>query len=183
MPRLGTIFKYVGEQTEVYKCPEDVRDQVSERPETGEIRNDTLYSYTSPTILTGAPISLLLRTRWMSDRYADDPAEHYRQGLAKDHSMPWMIIEEDEGWYLAFVTDSAWGNDDRISDRHDGAGNIANVDGSVFPRKFSRELIFRAWNVYYELTDGRVVSAGQWSDRPTFGYLTRPGIGAEVSVD
>jgi len=185
VPSKGTIFRYVGENEEVYKCPEDLRDPVSEREfESNDVRRDTLYSYTAPKILTGAPIPLLLRSRW-AERF-DAPVnwyEGFRQGKANAASGPWIIVEEDEGYHLAFVADSAWSNVDRITNRHDHKGAIAHVDGSMSLQKLQRNpsdnMSFRAWLLYYELTDGRVVTTGP-HDGVRFGYITRHGIGAEV---
>ena len=188
VPYQGTIFPYVGKNVEVYKCPEDKLDKIAQR-DNGQVRQKTLYSYTAPPLLSGAPVGLLLRSRWVEKfgRFYNT-YRGYKRGKATGHSLPWMIVEEDEAWYLAFVTDSAWSNDDSISERHDGKGAIAHLDGSVKLYKFQREPArFNAWKLYYELTDRRVVTAGVYSDSThgglTFGYITRRGIAAEVPTE
>ncbi|MFN0134902.1 MAG: prepilin-type N-terminal cleavage/methylation domain-containing protein [Phycisphaerae bacterium] len=178
VPRAGSIYRLVGEQQEAYKCPEDRIDK-AETP-TGTLTNDTKYSYTAPTMLTGAKATLLGRT-WWQENYPNT----FVQGMYTQwqrysiSSLPWIMIEEDETRHLADVTDSAWGNTDRITQRHRGdRGTVGFIDGHATARKYQREL--DAWFVYYELTDGRVVSGGPWESnnpnpnlrRPKFGYLS-----------
>ena len=179
VPSAGTIFKYVGEQTDAYKCPEDRIDAAENS--NGQIRNDTLYSYTAAPMLTGAKGNSLKRTIW-AENY---PPQHlYTQwNLNTISSVPWLMVEEDEGVSLAFVTDSAWSNEDKITNRHRGSlGTIGYIDGHAGARKFQRELT--AWRVYYELTDGRVVSGGPWTDtqnqRIKWGYLKGRFVNAVV---
>ena len=91
--------------------------------------------------------------------------------------MPWMIVEEDEREYLADVTDSAWSNVDILTNRHGGRACVTHTDGSVSVRAYQRAnnrwSKFHAWDAYYELTDGRLVTAGTWGDDVTFGWLRR----------
>jgi len=109
----------------------------------------------------------------------------YWQGYwerALERSVPWMIVEEHETYFLADALDSAWSNYDSLTDRHMGQACVAHVDGSVSARSYwrvsmdvrigndSRHLRkFEAWKAYYELTDGRIVSAGHPGKK--FGFL------------
>jgi prepilin-type N-terminal cleavage/methylation domain-containing protein/prepilin-type processing-associated H-X9-DG protein len=168
VPYVGTIFEYVARNEKAYKCPMDSLDKRSYHPP--QWADKPLYSYTSPMILTGAPLTLLKATRWPASFVYWNPDTYWLR--AAEFSLPWMIVEEDEAWYLAFVTDSGWSNNDVITDRHSGRGNIAYTDGSVSPRKFQRKpLLTDAWKVYYQLMDERWVKAGTWGDAVTFGYI------------
>lgn len=168
VPSWGTIFKLIGEQTAVYKCPED-------KLENRALRNNgaaekPLYSYTAPPFLTGAPTSLLKMTRWPENAATWNNTTDWDK--ATGHSLPWMLVEEDEVEYLAFVTDSAWSNVDIPTNRHKERATIGHIDGSATVRKYQRFPVkLDAWKTYYELSDGRIVSAGWWGGSVKFGYI------------
>jgi hypothetical protein len=174
MPSAGTLYDLVGKDDDVYKCPVDKFDRWT--TVGNDIYEKPLYSYTAPLVLTGAPISLMQRTRWPEnfDWF------YWRRDWDKalENSLPWMVVEEDEDQYLADVTDSAWSNVDMLTTRHNKQACVAHVDGSVSVRGYQygsrRVSSYRkldAWKTYYELTDGRLVTAGRWTPHPTFGYL------------
>ncbi len=182
VPRRGTIFPYVGEVESIYKCPEDLLD-VIEGGEFGGFANDTKYSYTAPTLLTGASIEMLKFTRWAVDFDEDQSWEDWDESTVS--SIPWLFFEEDESEALAFVKDSAWGNVDGLSNRHRDQTLVAHVDGHVEMRTFQRKPIeLEAWRVYYELTSGKIITCGFWydtRDRPIrFGYLRGKNINGVV---
>lgn len=126
-PEDGTIFKYLGKQKEVYRCPDD--DQYR-RDATTANRN---YSFTTCVMLSGA-------------NTAHVGQAHYRYGGAgaagnyseTDHTANMrvtvapVIVEEDYEWFLSGCENSAWDNDDGITDRHPRKrGNIGCIDGHV----------------------------------------------------
>lgn len=183
VPKAGTIFPYVGKQPKIYICPEDHLDEYAQNG--GQFRRKALlYSYTAPTLLTGARRSALKETRWAEDF---TKGYHWDQGWqrkATGRSLPWMIVEEHEGYSLNFVADSGWANVDTLTQRHPGGkASIAHIDGHVSNHhyQFDKEnkppnpwATVDAWKVYYQLGDGRLVSAGPWtdgSDHFTMGYL------------
>lgn len=186
VPSKGTIYRYVGENPAVYKCPEDKTNNYAERPDNS-FREKTLYSYTVPKILTGAPVGLLKRTRWPQEFTTSfNWKRAWARGKTTGISHPWMILEEDEAYHLAYTTDSAWGNNDRISERHKGKGAIGHIDGSISLRRFQRQPETDAWKVFYELEDGRVVTSGTYVDNAhggvRLGYLSKKGIAAEANL-
>ncbi len=182
MPFSGTLYPSVGRDEKVYKCPVDKFDRWT--ADGRDIFEKPLYSYTAPVLLTGAPIELLQRTRWPGD-WERTFSWRTQWDEALEYSVPWMIVEEDEYRYLAHYLDSAWSNWDTISDRHEGRGCIAHTDGSVSVRAFKRfpnidggphSVWFDSWKTYYELTNGRLVSAGPYvprNDPLTFGLIRR----------
>lgn len=206
VPIKGTVYKYVypGQAPEpvmingraevpensvkVYKCPEDAIEREVQLT-NGTYRFKTLYSYTSCKILTGAPIPMLKGTRWAATFEPGFNWNSWTNGYSKttDWSQPWMFLEEDETLHLNSVTDSAWGNVDTLTARHNETGSVAHIDGSVSLRKTQRGRFtnnpvgyFDAWKTYYELMDGRVVNAGNYlppaGNPMKFGYLKRTPI-------
>ncbi len=170
VPSEGTIFKYVGQQTELYRCPEDDIDLSKREGIFGRLSNDTGYSYTSPTMLTGANVETMLYTRWANNFGPDHLRNQWDRNT--ETSMPWMFLEEDEGYALGVVHDSAWGNQDQITDRHAGAGTIAHIDGHCEPIKFQKLAIpLDAWRVYFQFRDGRIVTGGPYQNV----NMQRPG--------
>lgn len=181
--------------TKAYKCPEDAIEREVETI-NGTYKFKTLYSYTSPKMLTGAPTHVLKRTRWAATFPGNFNWQTNGYNLTTNQSEPWIFMEEDETIYLNSVTDSAWGNLDTITDRHQGKGSIAHLDGSVNVYLFQRGRVnngnpsgfFDAWKVFFELTDGRIVNGGPYL-APTnpqnpfrFGYLTRRPLSGQVTA-
>jgi prepilin-type N-terminal cleavage/methylation domain-containing protein/prepilin-type processing-associated H-X9-DG protein len=184
VPRKGTIFPYVAEHEKIYKCPEDHLDPRAFNPtQNPPMRTKTLYSYTAPSILSGAPITLLNHTLFPADFPLNyKPDSEWKRYVRT--TLPWMILEEDEACWLDFVFDSAWGNVDRLTTRHNGKASIAHTDGSVTNRKYqnsdNKDMIappgaLVATMVYYDLTDGRRVNAGTWGSDLKFGYILKAG--------
>jgi prepilin-type N-terminal cleavage/methylation domain-containing protein/prepilin-type processing-associated H-X9-DG protein len=167
-PQLGTLFKYVGQQEKLYFCPS--HDRTPDDYSTTVKR----YSYTMPVVLTGAPAHLVRRVLMETAPTLNFP--HWKR-CDRALAMP-VLVEEDTRWYLEYVRDGAWSNDDSITDRHRGRGNLVTLDGHVetipFPKQPKR---MTAWHVYFDLLDGRIVTAGHYWDPldPTgcvrMGYL------------
>ena len=157
-PDRGTLFPFAGRQRDIYRCPSDKRREVS-----GGTRSYTkpVYSYTAPKSLTGVPIAKLEHTLY-PDNFDDgwftgqwDQDSHYLR-VAR----PWIAIEEDE--LTMSRNDSAgWSSTDGLTDRHRAKGGIAFADGSAAHLEFQRDpLPLVARSTYFELGDGRIVSAG-----------------------
>jgi prepilin-type N-terminal cleavage/methylation domain-containing protein/prepilin-type processing-associated H-X9-DG protein len=181
-PQQGTLFKYVGQSTAVYKCPEDKLDPtISNGSET---RTKVLYSYTAPHMLTGAPLSLL-KTMWVPydcpKRY-DLKRSWSNFAVYGRPSMAWIATEEDAVFALNFNTSAGWSNDDSLTNRHAGGGAVCYVDGHVDTRKYEREpRRIVANDVFYELTDGRIVSGGAYPAH--MGDIRKVGIGNGAFTD
>ncbi len=164
-PDHGTLFKYVGEQGKVYFCPAHERFQEwhSQDP------NERKYSYTAPLALTGAPVNIIKRTI-----YVDPPV---RTGYNPWHyataSMSTPIFVEEDVWrWLETVRDGGWSNEDSITTRHAGRGNMAFIDGHAEGRRFTYNdpnappgpQRFSAMNMFVEVTDGRMVTFANYTD-------------------
>jgi prepilin-type N-terminal cleavage/methylation domain-containing protein len=124
-PEDGTVFKYLGANKNIFRCPTD---------ETVRPPNTLRYSYTGSTLMSGVDPSWVIGAHYQYDSKA---ASNYS---TSDHRTnmrplrPMMIIEEDPDWYLVGVTNSAWDNDDGVTTRHlKKFGTIGYLDGSVGP--------------------------------------------------
>jgi len=160
-PQRGTLFAYCGRDTNVYKCPEDRLDNTVHSNDWS--RTKVLYSYTGPPLLSGASLNMLKSTlipREIPNRMNILLNWGNYSSVAR-RSQPWMIVEEDAVYWLNFNTSAGWSNEDSITDRHNGRGSIAYIDGSVDTRKYPRSprRMF-ANHVFYDLRDGRLVEGG-----------------------
>lgn len=169
VPSSGRIFKYVGQQEAVYKCPEDSADAAEIVGYSGGVYNKTLYSYTAPNVISGAKAELLKETYWpenFPDNYRwDQDWERYTV-----RSLPWVFLEEHEAQHLAYVADAAWSNVDTISDRHKGKGTVGHLDGGVSVHTYQRRYksiiwdatgVVDSWKTLFALRDGRIFTAGR----------------------
>ena len=167
-PQQGTIFKYLGD-AKVYRCPTHKLRAEADRVLERSMEERT--SYTAPLILTGASIEWLKRVRY-PDPAPSNPRAIPTRDAAIHNMMPAILIEEDANWYLTRSLDSAWVNVDEFTDRHRGAGGIGFVDGHAELRKLPKKPFpLTSWHLLYELTDGRVISAGHGGFGVTFGWL------------
>ncbi|MBP7745996.1 MAG: type II secretion system protein [Phycisphaerae bacterium] len=182
-PEKGTIFPYMGQQPKSYFCPDHERF-----PQDGSTPVKR-YSYTSPMILTGAPIDLPKRCLIQNPR----PNERCRPAnwrTATDTLMVPIVVEEDVKYHLESVRDSGWSNVDGITSRHKGKGHLGFLDGHVEMRWFRRGGSpppnyerFTAWHMWLEVAD-KHVTVGRYTDADgygiTMGFLqknyNKPGV-------
>lgn len=159
-PDRGALFPYAGRNREIYACPSDHRrlEQISAGSRSYTKPN---YSYTAPKDLTGVRADRLLQT-WYPDEF---PAGWFQGEWSNDSkylrgTRAWIGVEEDE--VTMSRNDSAgWSSDDKLSDRHFGKGGVLYVDGSADHKAYQRDPnTVEALEVFFELGDGRLVSAG-----------------------
>ncbi len=163
IPIDGTIFPYVGRQPDIYRCPSDQiglreRGAVAGLPAWEDM---PFYSYTSPMVLTGAPLEMIGDCHW-KEKW--ERGWRYETGweTSLGRSQAWLLVEEDPTNKLHEAPDGAWTNDDQVAKRHHKkSGSIAFIDGSAGTLRFEAERHpFDAWRLYYETKDDRWVSAG-----------------------
>jgi prepilin-type N-terminal cleavage/methylation domain-containing protein/prepilin-type processing-associated H-X9-DG protein len=179
-PEKGTIFKYVykdgasGQKNKgatIYRCPQH---QIRREDDPLQLRR---FSYTAVLALDGAPVSLIKRAIYEDPPQSPDPGQRSWRRADKSMMAP-VLMEEDDYCGLSFSYDGGWSNWDTLTDRHRGRGTIGFVDGHAELRKFWRHpdrakfedgnvgYHFKAWNLYYELVGGRIVTAGPyWDDK------------------
>lgn len=160
-PEKGTIFGYLNDE-DVYLCP--THRLAREGDSAAQRADEHRSSYTAPTILTGAPITLLQRVRYPATGFGGNVIPQLRDAV--ESAMPIILVEEDANWYLVRSDDSAWANWDQFTDRHRGFGGVGFVDGHAEHRQFPRQPNpMTAWNLLFELVDGRFISAGHYTSQ------------------
>lgn len=99
-------------------------DHILECP-TVKRRANLLYDYGMLAGTAGARID----TSWPF-LYYTDPSVGFRSELRSMQGIP-LLIEEHETFYNEVYDDAMWSNDDQITARHSGKGNILFLDGAV----------------------------------------------------
>ncbi len=172
VPQCGTLFKYVGEQKEIYFCP--MHERFTE--ERSSDPNHRTHSYTVPPALSGAEVNLLKRCLVINPPLRGG-SRAWRKATM-NLQVP-LFIEEDVYRWLESWPDSAWSNDDSITTRHRKRGQLGFIDGHVEAQPFtwdSDNYRVTAWDFYLELTDGRHVSLGWYTYQNslvTMGFLQK----------
>ncbi len=159
-PFTGTIWPYLSNAEYAFECPLEQREA------------NLQFDYTMATAARGAKLEIA----WPFF-YRSEP-ERNTASLLVPTRMP-IMVEEDAIWYNNGITDGAWGNNDQISDRHHGDGNIGFIDGSAesftspkgeSPEKQEGE-DFTAWDFVFK-AKGRIHMMG-WYTKPN-GWINDP---------
>ncbi|KAB2936786.1 MAG: prepilin-type N-terminal cleavage/methylation domain-containing protein, partial [Phycisphaerae bacterium] len=108
----SVLWPYVSGMDDILECP------------TAQRSANTVYDYTMIIRFAGARTDL----RW----WVTYPERPERTGSPRRRfdAIP-LLIEEDEFWYNAPVDDGSWANLDQITDRHNGAANLAYLNGTA----------------------------------------------------
>ncbi|MEQ8845438.1 MAG: prepilin-type N-terminal cleavage/methylation domain-containing protein [Phycisphaerales bacterium] len=130
----GLLYEYLESADECTACPKNRRRSSDGSDQSTLFYTDIDFDYTMVARMAGATTSTDV---WF--RYADPQLggglPRIRESLAKDvlldfPGMP-LFVEESLNWYGDKIVDGLWGNRDQVTDRHDGGGHIAFLDGSV----------------------------------------------------
>jgi prepilin-type N-terminal cleavage/methylation domain-containing protein len=182
-PEDGTIYKYMGKNKLAYACPDDnvPRDFVS-NPQ------DSRYSYTSNTLLSGAKVEMLAGAHYRRSGDPKDPKNFNETDHTRDmRPLPGvpMIVEEDPTNYLIYVDDSCWSNLDCLAARHmatgnnPGFGNIAFHDTHIGREQLTPQSArgvqqyFRYNSMCMRTRGGKWISGLSWSEPSgdRYGFL------------
>ncbi len=194
-PDRGTVFRYVygsagyrssigtirdSAPRTVYRCP---HHYIPREDDPQQLRR---FSYTAALAVDGAPIPLIKRAIY------EDPLQTYNESQrdwrrSTKSMMAPVLIEEDDTFGLRYSLDGGWSNYDTLTDRHRGRGTMGFVDGHAelrtFPRSVNRQAVvdqhqhFKAWFLFYDLVDGRKVTAGPyWDYKDPFTQLDPQGL-------
>lgn len=107
------LSEYLSQIDHILECP------------TVKRRANLLFDYGMLAGTAGARIDI----SWQFFYY-DDPARGVRSNLVPMQGIP-LLIEEHETFYNEVYDDAMWSNDDQITARHSGKGNILYLDGAV----------------------------------------------------
>ncbi|MCC6908182.1 MAG: DUF1559 domain-containing protein [Phycisphaerales bacterium] len=159
-PYNGLLWKYVQEVELIFECPTEKR-----------LANQ-LFSYTMPHNMGGAKLEL----QWPFF-YRERPEEGNNSPL--NQIPPPSLVEEDEYWWNQDIDDGAWANEDQITDRHTGVGNIGFIDGSVWGIRAAEAGRWDwrepgdldAWDFLFAVK-GRKYNMGNWTT--PFGWVNNP---------
>ncbi len=128
-PQDGKIYKYLGNQTAVYMCPDAPMQTGDQFP----------YSYSFNTMMSGAALERVLGAHYRFSGNVNDLknySEVDHRVSATTQSMRYIpapvLVEEEWEYSLKGVSNGAWDNEDGISMRHLSKwGTIAWHDGSM----------------------------------------------------
>lgn len=109
----SVLAEYVSNADHILECPSVKR------------RANLLFDYCMLAGVAGARTDL----NWPF-LYFTDPSLGLRSPLASMPGMP-LLVEEHEIIYNEVYDDAMWSNDDQLTNRHGGKGNILYLDGSV----------------------------------------------------
>lgn len=107
------LSEYLSKVDHILECP------------TVKRRANLLYDYGMLAGTAGARIDI----SWQF-LYYTDPSVGLRSELRPMQGIP-LLIEEHETFYNEVYDDAMWSNDDQITARHGGKGNILFLDGAV----------------------------------------------------
>jgi len=103
----------------VFECPKEKRDA------------NGMFSYTMPAAVGGVRLDVSYPVL-----FREEPQWGMRSSTIQVR-LP-LIMEEDEYFYNRSVQDGSWGNNDQMTDRHNGQAHVGFIDGTVERFRFSR---------------------------------------------
>ena len=192
----GAVYQYMDNVDKIGECPTNRRrgrnglDEGEGNYFGGDTELDFDYSFVSA--MEGARLGLETLMAYVTTpsdfRVSQDPPWRWteRGGLTlfKGHI---LFVEESTWWYNDDVRDGLWSNEDQITTRHFGAGNVVYLDGhaNIFnaPRgqdpKIREAPDFEADDVYVNGVDGWVRMDRHRTIRERhrnwkYGWINRP---------
>jgi len=150
-PQSGTLFKYVGRNTGIYRCPSLIETQPGIR-----YGSNGRFDYAAFIVFAGAKLTHI------------KPTSEFRfpGGRVEQRPTPVVTEEEAEGGINTVNMEGGHCNTDRIGHRHRGGGYYASIDGST--HWFKEPLQCDSWDWYSLAPSRKLVS---------LGYVPIPGWG------
>jgi len=137
-PEPGILYQYVDLADQVTECPANRRRAANGADGGGNIfGGDTAldFDYTMVAAIGGVKISSDVQAAHIIPG-SGTPSQRIPAavanagGLIRLRALP-VFIEESLFFYNDSIRDGLWGNRDQVTERHDGAGMVAFLDGSV----------------------------------------------------
>ncbi|MCC6677719.1 MAG: type II secretion system protein [Phycisphaerales bacterium] len=181
----GLLYQYVDYAQKIGECPLNKRQTTDGKPSTGTHLFGGLldFDYTFSTSTQGAKLSLQTFVAYrppasgippMKLSVADAPKLIPMKGVP-------LFVEESTIWYNQKVDDGQWGNQDQITTRHNGGGNISLLDGGATyfkPMTGATEVTqeakdFEVNDIYVSLS-GRPDNWFRFNYTAPFGWINSP---------
>ncbi len=162
-PYNGLLWPYVQKVELIFECPTEKR-QANQK-----------FSYTQPHCMGGAKLEI----QWPFF-YRKTPELNAGSELTQIRAF--SLVEEDEVWWNQRVDDGAWANQDQVTTRHTGVGNLGFLDASVggirSPKGPAPDRIeptdLEAWDFVFKARQ-RTFQMGyhDWQNHP-YGWINSP---------
>ena len=151
-PQEGTIFKYVGKNRGVYRCPSLAETFIGNRASS-----NGRFDYAAFLVFAGAKLNNIRNTSEF----------HYSNARIERLSTPLITEEEAEGGLNTYNMEGGHCNTDRIAHRHRGGGFYASIDAST--HWFKEPLECDSWNWFSQGPSHKLVPLGH-VPVPTWGW-------------
>ena len=164
----SVLWPYVSGVNRITECP------------TAQRHANTKFDYTILARIGGARPDVPWRMMYPVDPKNTSGDDAYMQAIP-------LLIEEDEEWYNKRVDDGTWAWYDEFTDRHDGRGNIAYLDGSAgqfaatnfsTPKRQDKAKDMTAMKLRLEVGQTRYYVYDAWTNTPHtvkgFGWMNQP---------
>lgn len=131
----GYLFRYAGETPKIAECRANKRKSTN----ASEVQNiwsgltGVQFDYTMLSEAEGARLGLDAMVGYVPPTASTPPilsGQAQISTLTMMRNLP-VFLEESTKWYNESYRDGLWGNYDQVSSRHDHAGNVVFIDGSV----------------------------------------------------
>ena len=187
-PEPGAIWDYGENASEVMACPKNKRRSRDDRDSSDLFDNLELgvdFDFTMFEASNGADVAKQWNVyRLDRTKYTGNNPPNFLLPVAADNflarkrlrTMP-VFIEESTFWYNDSTIDGRWGNNDQLTQRHQGKGHMAMIDGVVEAFDFNPDdeeeslnrSDFRATDIYFRIVDraGRLVFDNSFNGRFT----------------
>ncbi len=130
----GLLYEYLEAADECTACPKNKRRSSDRTDRSTLFTSEIDFDYTMVARMAGATTSTEVWFRH-ADPQQGGGLRRIRNDLADrvllDFPGTPLFVEESLEWYGDSIIDGLWGNRDQVTDRHDGGGHIAMLDGSV----------------------------------------------------
>lgn len=138
-PKPGVLYEYVSDAQKIAECPTNKRrGRSGETSQTsgGQVWQTALdFDYTMLSRMHGARLGLDLKMGRLKTPAAGTPPTFVKGSLVHVWNGLVLYAEESVALYNHMYPDGRWGNDDQMTQRHFGAGNVAFLEGHVLAMK------------------------------------------------
>jgi len=181
----GLLYQYVEYANKIGECPTNRRKRSDGSPPTGTglFGAPLDFDFTFSTSTQGAKLGLQIFAAYRPPAAGIPPRKLAATDTPKLVAMKGvpLFVEESTIWYNEKYDDGQWGNQDQITMRHAGGGNIALLDGGATPFRPSTGASepkqeakdFECNDIYVSLS-GRVGTWFRFDYRSPYRWINSP---------